>query len=393
MDSSGIGNSKRDIITHFFRCGYQYKDILELLRRYHDISISMRTLHRLLKEYGLKRKCADVSTSTILDKVRQEIQEVGENRGYRSIYQHLIEKGIQIPTRLVRAALKELDPSGVERRTKHRLKRRVYRTNGPNDVWHIDGNDKLKPFGFCIHGGIDGFSRKIIWLAVSDTNKNPFIIAHYYTSAVKTLCAVPKLIRGDRGTENVNVCGIQRFLRRNHHDSWSGWNSFKYGKSVSNQRIEQWWSYLKRNTTQSWIDYFKDLRDQGLYDDSNNIHVEALKFCYYGLIQLHLDQVKHTWNHHKIRSTKYAESPSGRPDLMFFLPHNYNAIDCAFVFNADELELAESMYSKKPRAIPCQNEFIELSNILMEEQNLQHPRSREEAEHLYLYLVSTIEML
>ena len=27
---------------------------------------------------------------------------------------------------------------------------------GPNYCWHIDGNDKLIPYGFGIHGGIDG---------------------------------------------------------------------------------------------------------------------------------------------------------------------------------------------------------------------------------------------
>ena len=49
-------------------------------------------------------------------------------------------------------------------RKKKTIKRRTYETNGPFDVFHIDGNDKLKRFGFAIHGCIDGFSRKLIWL-------------------------------------------------------------------------------------------------------------------------------------------------------------------------------------------------------------------------------------
>ena len=35
----------------------------------------------------------------------------------------------------------------------------MYITNfmqGPDFVWHMDGYDKLKPFGFCIHECIDG---------------------------------------------------------------------------------------------------------------------------------------------------------------------------------------------------------------------------------------------
>lgn len=58
----------------------------------------------------------------------------------------------------VRELLNILDPEEVELRTRRRLKRRQYITKGPNHLWHIDGYDKLKPFAFCIHGAIHGFS-------------------------------------------------------------------------------------------------------------------------------------------------------------------------------------------------------------------------------------------
>lgn len=67
---------------------------------------------------------------------------------------------------VVQDLLRELDPEGSESRKAHRLKRRVYCNPGPNYAWHIDGYDKLKPWGFPIHGGIDGFSRKLLWLKV-----------------------------------------------------------------------------------------------------------------------------------------------------------------------------------------------------------------------------------
>ena len=47
-----------------------------------------------------------------------------------------------------------------------RLERRSYAVPGPNFIWHIDGYDKHKPFGLCIRGCTEGFSRKIIWLNV-----------------------------------------------------------------------------------------------------------------------------------------------------------------------------------------------------------------------------------
>ena len=113
------------------------------------------------------------------------IRQKGDSRSYRNIKQRLMQEGKQYSANIIRLALKELDPEGVEMRRNHRLKRRKYVNSGPNEVWHIDGNDKIKPFGFSIHGAIDGFSRKVIWLQVSDTNKHPGVISYYYTSAVR----------------------------------------------------------------------------------------------------------------------------------------------------------------------------------------------------------------
>ena len=50
-----------------------------------------------------------------------------------------------MPRSTVEALLRELDPEGTEERRAHRLRRRTYRNTGPNDAWHCDGYDKLKP--------------------------------------------------------------------------------------------------------------------------------------------------------------------------------------------------------------------------------------------------------
>ena len=82
----------------------------------------------------------------------------------------------------MRVVLSCVDPDDVETRKKRKLKRRMYHVKvtialaysnlvlltqtysyhatplyqGPNEVWHCDGYDKLKPYGFAIHGCIDG---------------------------------------------------------------------------------------------------------------------------------------------------------------------------------------------------------------------------------------------
>ena len=84
---------------------------------------------------------------------------------------------------------------------------------------------------------MDGFSRKILWLEVSCTNNNPTYISRYFLDTVCLVGGAPRIVRADRGTENVKVCAIQRYLRADAGDSFAGERRLMYGKSTSNQRM------------------------------------------------------------------------------------------------------------------------------------------------------------
>uniref|UniRef100_A0A1X7VU93 Integrase core domain-containing protein n=1 Tax=Amphimedon queenslandica TaxID=400682 RepID=A0A1X7VU93_AMPQE len=75
-------------------------------------------------------------------------------------------------------------------------------------MWHIDGYDKLSPYGIAIHGCIDGFSRIIIWLRASPTNNNPKVVARFYLEALEEIAGVPQFLRSDYGTENCTIAAI-----------------------------------------------------------------------------------------------------------------------------------------------------------------------------------------
>ncbi|CDQ61259.1 unnamed protein product [Oncorhynchus mykiss] len=49
--------------------------------------------------------------------------------------------------------------------------RRTYSVRSPLSFLHVDTNHKLIRFGFVIFGGIDGFSRKIMYLGAATNNK------------------------------------------------------------------------------------------------------------------------------------------------------------------------------------------------------------------------------
>ena len=145
-------------------------------------------------------------------------------------------------------------------------------------MWHIDGYDKLKPFGFAIHGAIGGYNWKILWLHIGSSNNNPRVIASYYLDCVSNLNnVIPMIVRSDRGSENVVLAGIQQYFRYNGIDQFAGGNSLRYGASTANQRTEAWWSQLRLYRANWWINIFKDMTALGMFDASNEIHLQCVR--------------------------------------------------------------------------------------------------------------------
>lgn len=164
------------------------------------------------------------------------------------------------------------------------------------------------------------------------------------------------ILRGDRGTENSHVAGIQRFLCRNSCDAFSGNDSFMYWRSVSNQRIEAWWSFLHKSETDWWIKFFKDLRDSGQFSDANPLQVDWIRYCFTSLIQVELNRIVRYWNLHKICPSSNNESPLGRPDVLFFLPQLLNAADYKTPAPSEEIEIATEMCSTNVgETVCCEN--------------------------------------
>ena len=95
----------------------------------------------------------------ILDVVQSKLSAGSNTIGYRAMYQRWQQNGVCATREEVRLCLLELDPDGVLQRTRRRFHRRTYHCRGPNQVRHIDGCDKLKPYGFAVHGAIDGYSQ------------------------------------------------------------------------------------------------------------------------------------------------------------------------------------------------------------------------------------------
>ena len=162
--------NKDQTIRYYFTRGFSCHEVLLFLEKQHRYLISYSTLLGRLNQLGLHRRQKNAD-HTHFRRAYQRIEEMvngpGSSGGYRAVWHILKMEGTQVPRRFLDWSLKELDPIGRELRRKHGIKRRQYINSDHNFAWHIDGYDKLKPWGFPTHGAIDGYSRKILWLKVT----------------------------------------------------------------------------------------------------------------------------------------------------------------------------------------------------------------------------------
>lgn len=280
--------------------------------------------------------------------------------------------------------MEAIEPGRARRLKASRLHRRVYKANGPNHMWHVDGNDKLKPFGFCLSGCIDGFSRKLMWLNVARTNKDPHLICTNYVEAVSELNVIPRIVRMDRGTENVHLATVQRLLRAEHTDSLSS-VAVMYGSSTHNQRIERFWSYLRQILLEQYITLFKTYVEEAVIDTSNPLHMECLAFCFMGVLRSDLKEVLNSWNNHKIRSMKLSACPSGVPNILFEEPSLFGFDQQGKEFNHELINQCAELHEIE---IPdCDYTFEEWALEKMIAANKCFPTNFAEAMSLFSYLI------
>ena len=193
---------ENNFIEYYFKRFQVWVDISSVNIHY-KMKMSWRTLKRHLKVLGLNKSHSTASAAVVKQIIEREIEGPSMLRGYWNMWNKLrTTYNIIAPRDSVMEILREADPLRSNERRSRNLERRCYHSNGPNETWHVDGYGKLKPYGFPIHGCIDDFSRKIIWLKVCRTNNNPKFSASFYMQTVQHLIYCPSKVQTDCGTEN-----------------------------------------------------------------------------------------------------------------------------------------------------------------------------------------------
>ena len=135
--------------------------------------VSARTLQRALSQLQYtRRQVYQPTDAEILQVMEAHRHDTAELVGAVLMLSVLPEMhpDWRVPRERMRQLLHVLNPEAVAFRQAIHVHPRIYRSRGPDDTWHLDQHDKLKPYGFPLHGCIDGYSRKILWLVVVPSN-------------------------------------------------------------------------------------------------------------------------------------------------------------------------------------------------------------------------------
>lgn len=272
-----------DLIKKYFFKGWTYATIQKALDVKHNITLCLRQIKNILRQHGLSRR-SSYNVDEVISFIKRQLELSGQQHGYRFMHVLCKQNGFKISRDDVYEIMKVLDPGGLHLRKRRRLIRRRYYGIGPNQIWHVDSYDKLKPYGIAVNGCIDGFSRHIIWMEASYTASDPAVIAGYYMDSVKQLGGCSMRLRCDLGTENTTMCHIHKLIHQASNPD-QNWKSVIVGKSTGNQRIESWWNIYRRQNSEYYITLFHLLQAEGLFS-GDTIDKELIRFCFLQIVQV-----------------------------------------------------------------------------------------------------------
>ena len=164
----------------------------------------------------------------------------------------------------------------------------------------LDSHHKLIRWRLVTHGGIDGYSRLIVYLKCAG-NIRATTVYESFLKAVQRY-HLPSRVRSDQGGENILVA--QHMIENRGADR----NSVIVGALVHNQRIERLWRDMHKCVTGIFYKLFYFMEQHDLLNPMDEKHLFALHYVFLPRINESLFQFMNSWNHHPIR-TVHNKSP------------------------------------------------------------------------------------
>ena len=302
----------KDTLSLYLQYGFSLAKIATMF------DVSTKTIKRRVHQFGLEdevQKFSDLSDETLNEIVGSIFQDF-PNCGIRRMRGFLKARGFNVQWRMIRHSMWRVDPEGLllRRIQLNTLNRRRYFVPGSLALWHLDGNHKFIRWRFVIHGCIDGYSRRIMFLRCSTNNRANTVLDLFLEATNKF--GLPSRVRGDQGVENVDAA---RYMFE-HPLRGPSRGSYISGKSCHNQRIERFWRDLFHGCLFLFYYIFSYLEDNGLLIIEDNVDLFCLEYVCVARINRHLQLFEVGYDNHPIRS----ESNMTPAQLWLHGCHAYN---------------------------------------------------------------------
>ncbi|KAK3732709.1 hypothetical protein QZH41_016767 [Actinostola sp. cb2023] len=287
------------------------KEQLEAMRYYglawvdiaKSLGVSLATIWRRRVRFGIdtknSRTAKELSPSALKAFIAM-LQEKTPGIGIRMVEGTLRSKNLFARRDDIAETMRLIDPVASMLRWSEQVPRVVYKVAGPNSLWHLDGNHKLIRWRLVIHGGIDGYSRVVVYLRCAANNRAE-TVAQLFEEATKEYCW-PSRVRTDKGVENSIVARIMIEKRG------EGRGSIIQGSSVHNQRIERLWRDMRRMVAEYYRQLFYFMESNDLLNPIDEVDIFCLHYVFLPKINVALKEFHKSWNSHKL-STEGGKTP------------------------------------------------------------------------------------
>ena len=175
-----------------------------------------------VEEYRLQDiKGFDQLPDEELHKISTYISNHWTANGQNYVGGHLRSLGLRIQGRRIRESIGRVHPQNTALRWGGGVvvSRQTYQVPWPNSLWHLDGHHSLIRWKIVIHGCIDGFSRRIIFLRRNSNNLADTVL-DLFQAVQKDENLWPSRKRVEKGVEKVLVCDAMVQARGDNRGSF-----------------------------------------------------------------------------------------------------------------------------------------------------------------------------
>ena len=161
-----------EMLEELRELGFSWIKIGEML------GVSRWTIHRRVEQYGFQNMTGfhHLPDEELDEIVRGFVSDRGRTSGQGFVGGYIKALGLRIQRKRLRESMARVDPQNTALRWGVVVSRRTYQVPWPNSLWHIDGHHAFIRWKIVVHGCIDGFSRRIMFLRCNSNNRAETIL-------------------------------------------------------------------------------------------------------------------------------------------------------------------------------------------------------------------------